>query len=90
MDEPLEIPIIEKASDVKLVVYAQSSKMKVFKENESYAGEYLMFEINSKGLEPELMHYEWNSSSIPVLSKTNRFRVSAIKLPELIKFAKKN
>ena len=51
---------------------------------------YLMFEINSKGLEPELMHYEWNSSSIPVLSKTNRFRVSAIKLTELIKFAKKN
>lgn len=50
---------------------------------------YLMFEINSKGLEPELMHYEWNSSSIPVLSKTNRFRVSAIKLTELIKFAKK-
>lgn len=51
---------------------------------------YLMFEINSKGLEPELMHYEWNSSSIPVLSKTNRFRVSAIKLTELMKFAKKN
>ena len=88
MDEPLEIPIIEKASDVKLVVYAQSSKMKVFKENESYAGEYLMFEINSKGLESEFEHYEWDSLNIPSLSGKNRFRLSAIKLTKLIKSAK--
>jgi len=39
MDGPLEIPIIGKASDVKLVIYPQSSKAKVFKEDEPYAGE---------------------------------------------------
>ncbi len=39
MAEYLEIPIIGKASNVKLVVYPQSSKAKVFKEDKPYAGE---------------------------------------------------
>lgn len=39
MAEYLEIPIIGKANNVKLVVYPQSSKAKVFKEDEPYAGE---------------------------------------------------
>ena len=49
MDGPLEIPIIGKASDVKLVIYPQSSKAKVFKEDEPYAGEsrYQLVEGNT-------------------------------------------
>ena len=39
MADYLEIPIIGKASDVKLVVYPQSSKAKVFNEDKPYAGE---------------------------------------------------
>ena len=39
MADYLEIPIIGKASNVKLVVYPQSSKAKVFKEDKPYAGE---------------------------------------------------
>jgi hypothetical protein len=49
---------------------------------------YLMFEINSKGLESEFEHYEWDSLNIPSLSGKNRFRLSAIKLTKLIKSAK--
>lgn len=49
---------------------------------------YLMFEINSKGLESEFEHYEWDSLNIPSLSGKNRFRISAIKLTKLIKLAK--
>lgn len=39
MADYLEIPIIGKSSNVKLVVYPQSSKAKVFKEDKPYAGE---------------------------------------------------
>ena len=39
MLDRLQIPIIGKASNVKLLVYPQSSKAKVFKEDKPYAGE---------------------------------------------------
>ncbi len=39
MSEYLEIPVAVKRGSVKLVVYPQSSKAKVFEEQEPYAGE---------------------------------------------------
>ena len=39
MSDHLEIPITEKKHDVKLVVYPQSSKAKVFEETDLSSGE---------------------------------------------------
>ena len=39
MLDHLEIPVIGKANNIRLVVYPQSSKAKVYDEKEPYAGE---------------------------------------------------
>jgi hypothetical protein len=49
---------------------------------------YLVFQLSMKGIETEFLKYKWIPREIPLLHGTNATRLTAIKLTELIKYAK--
>ena len=49
---------------------------------------YLVFQLSKRDIEPEFLKYKWNPNDIPQLHGHNATRLTAIKLTELMKFAK--
>ncbi|MBO7537652.1 MAG: DUF2357 domain-containing protein [Prevotella sp.] len=49
---------------------------------------YLIFKINKKGVEKEFQKYKWKPLDIPQIRSSSGFKISTIKLSELIKLAK--
>jgi hypothetical protein len=57
-------------------------------EKEDKKKTYLVFRLNKRDIEPEFLKYKWNPNDIPQLHGHNATRLTAIKLTELMKFAK--
>ena len=60
MAKYLEIPIIGKVSNVKLLVYPQSSKAKVFEENDPSFGESRWKLVEGEETEAEYKNVKWD------------------------------
>ena len=49
---------------------------------------YLVFQLSKRDIEPEFLKYKWNPNDIPQLHGSNATRLTAIKLTDLMRFAK--
>lgn len=78
-------PMVYAYEDMKASSYPYDPAQK--KEDQKKT--YLVFQLSKRDIEPEFLKYKWNPHDIPQLHGKNATRLTAIKLTELMKFAKK-
>ena len=90
MAEYLEIPITGKVSNVKLLVYPQSSKAKVFEENDQSFGESRWQLVEREETEAEYKNVKWDIKQMISDGVLGKGRSSAeprgISMAELMKY----
>ena len=77
-------PMVYAYEDMKASSYPYDPAQKAEDQKKTY----LVFRISKKDIEPEFLKYKWDPHDIPQLHGKNTTKLTAIKLTELIKYAK--